>query len=827
MKKQKTLKLKSCFRNLSQNLIVAFLCLFLSITSYAQIPPKSSSIQLPPRYTGLAPNSPFGLDFGYSDPNIVGPISQELGVKWVRGIQVEFDSWNSDPKVLRDRINTLKRYGVSSLQTPFYASDWKESDKLGPPKNVDAYAQKFYDWVAATHDLMPNYEHWNEPWVDEWAWNGGTAEEYREMIKKIWNKVKADFPDVNLIGGGSLAYNRDILYAKGNDIGYVDGSVNHAYAFPSPNAFHSTLMQLTLDKKFSKTQGKAGAWLTEFGTFRDMFSSDQDAWVARTIPSSYLLHMLAGHYAQRPVRAFWFNWSGHGAFDLKNNDPAKDAYKTMTRVLEGTKILDDVFPKSKSMWGIVLENDYSADNRARAAVFVNSPFYGDIGNPWNPNGGSEAKENIPSDEYSGTMSIKGSDIQVYDYRGNRINNLSNIPLNPVEVVYILADMPASQLKQTLQNADFRLKKEIKVTALSLSGPVSKGRTIDLKVENVVNKPRSGVLTVTPPNGWTLSSSKIAFENLQPGEQRIISFPINTFSINSDNNYNINYLLSINGKSSPQTGSWKIQSAYAPKKTINVDGKLNDWSDVIATNMGNGAYKFKVAWDLNNLYFAGEVTDDHHAPFPPFNPSFEWFRKNRVDGAKGDDNRDGLFINIDSTKNNPDDLLKGHSHYEKALAADVDYEFFATYNTENQSELWRYLAPGTNHQGYYPTNATLNPPLMKMNANPSGGAEGKIQFTRSGNKTIYEGAISLSAIPELKSELANLDSGEYYFPNLAWRVNGGNQGKKFWTIESGQWEEGGYGFIPQWLSGSLANGGRVISRWAFVNGDGSTLPRAKK
>ncbi|KYC43777.1 hypothetical protein WA1_01015 [Scytonema hofmannii PCC 7110] len=821
---------------LKPSLVTVLLCSLLSATcsvkstannETAQLPnkettqlPNNDAAQLPPRYTGLAPNSPFGLDFGYSDPKTIGAIAQDLGVKWIRGIQVEFDPWNGDPKILRDRINTLKSYGVSSLQTPFYPVDWKEKDKLGPPRNVEAYVQKFYNWVAATHDLMPYYEHWNEPWVDEWAWNGGTAEEYRDIIKRIWNKVKADYPNVNLIGGGSLAYNRDIMYAKGNDTGYADGSVNHAYAFPSLNTFHSVLMQLTVDKKFSKTQGRAGAWQTEFGTFRDMYSSNQDIWVARTIPSSYLIHMLAGYYAQRPVRAFWFNWSGHGTHDIANNDAAKDAYRTMTRVLEGTKIVDDVFPTSKSMWGIVFKNDYSTDNRARAALFVNSPFYGDIGNPWDPKGGSQAKGNIPSDEYSGTVSLGNSkNIQVYDYRGNRINNLSKIPLNPVEVVYIIADLPASQLKQILQNADFQLKNEIKVTALSLSGPVVKGRTIDIKVENVVNKPRSGTLAIAPPKGWTLSQKSISFENLQPGEQKIISFPIESFAVNNDNNYEISYSLSVKGKSSPQTGNWKIQSAYAPKKTINVDGNLQDWSDVIATSMGNGAYKFKVAWDSNNLYFAAEIADDKHAPFPPFDPSFTWFRENRVDGAKGDDNTDGLFINIDCTKNNPDDLLKGHVLYEKALAADVDYEFFASYSTGNNSELWRYRAPGTNHQGYYPTNATLSPPLMKMKASPSGGSEGKIKFTRSGNKTIYEGAISLNAIPELKSELSRLKPGDSYFPNLAWRVNGGNQGKKFWTIESGQWEEGGYGFVPQWLSGGLANGGRVISRWAFVNGGG--------
>jgi hypothetical protein len=50
--------------------------------------------------------------------------------------------------------------------------------------------------------------------------------------------------------------------------------------------------------------------------------------------------------------------------------------------------------------------------------------------------------------------MNGAGVQAYDYRGNRINNLNNIPLNPVEVVYIVADMPASKLKQILQMRSF-------------------------------------------------------------------------------------------------------------------------------------------------------------------------------------------------------------------------------------------------------------------------------------------------------------------------------------------------------------------------------------
>lgn len=779
--------------------------------------------QLPERYEGLAPESPFGLDIREEMPE-KADICNDLGVKWVRGIEHEyFSQWGEDYEDAQNKIRAMKERGIMPIPVLFYPQQWICSG-LGPPADWDGYVQSAYNMIEACQSQVDYFEHWNEPWVDEWAWNCGTAEMYRQLVKDIWVKVREnpELDHVRLIGGGSTAYNRDVLYAKNHDIGYVDGSVNHAYSFPNSNVFGLVLMQMKLDKMYSKSQGVGGAWQTEFGTYTEMFSSDGETWVAKTIAPSYLLHMLAGHYADRTVRAFWFNWSGHGMHDIVDNEDAKNAYRTMTRVLEGTRITTGLYAASKAMWGVVLEDDYSNDSRARAVVWADGPYSGDIGNPWEPGGGGGAGS-VPSDIYQGVMSISGSGIQAYDYLGNEITDLTNIPLNPVSVIYFLADMPTSQLQSVLENADFHLKTEVKITAQSIMGPVIKGRTIDIKLENVVNKPRSGSVTITPPAGWTLTTHSLPFENLAPGEVTILGFPIESFETNFSNKYDIDYSLSVDGKISANTGSWTIQCAYAPKRTITVDGNLDDWDGIIGTSMGDGDYQFKVAWDDDYFYFAAEIKDDTHNPFPPFDPGFEWFRSNRIDGAKGDDNRSGVFIAIDCLDDNPDDLLKGSPYYEKACAADVDYEFFATYCIGNVEELWRYRAPGTNHQGYYPTNSKLTPALGKMDLSPSGGSEGIINFSRSGNTTYYEGAIAWNAIPDLKDQLDQLAPGEYYTPNLAWRVNGGNSGKKFWTIESGQWEQGLYGFVPMWVSGSFQNGGRVISPWAFINGDGMSLP----
>ena len=780
--------------------------------------PQSVSAQLPKRVTGLQLKSPFGMSIA-GEPEEKVAVGNDLGIKWVRGTGSDFTRWDGNKQEIKDRITTLKNGGIMPLNICFYPSPWLIPGKLGPPADMNAYVEKFYNMVDAAYELSPYFEHWNEPWVDEWAWNGGSDQLYRDMIKQIWNRVKPTYPNAWLIGGGSTAFNRDIMYPKGNtDMGYADGSICHAYGFPNNNAVGTIANQLELDKKYSKSKGIAGAFQTEFGTYPGMYATDKLLWVGRSVAPSYLSQMLAGFYAGMPVKSFWFNYGSDGDFSIDNNTVAKNAIRTMTLILEGTKITADAYPKSKAINGIVFANDYSQDTRTRATIYVSSPYVGGDAtarDPYNNTG----KADMPSDEFSGTVSITNSNnMQAYDFQGNRINDLNNIPMVAGEVVYLLANMTSDEMKKVLDNANFSLKNEIKVTPLSMDGPVVAGRTIDFKFENLVNKVRNVNFSFTPPSGFTMASTSSTFD-LQVGEIRTIRFKINSGTANAGNLYNLNFSAATNGKTIKK--NWVIQSAYAPKKTINVDGNLGDWGSIAATTMGGGNYSMRLAWDDNNLYFAAEIADDNHAPYPVFKTNdFEYFRSNRFDYV----NKDGIIMAFDVMKNNPDDLLKNYANYEKACAADVDYQFFAQYAQGNKAEIIRYQAPGSNYQGYYPLTPT-SPAIQAINATTSGGTDGKVNFSRSGNKTIYEGAIAWNTIPELRDSVKSLGANGYCDPSFAWKVNSGNSGDKFWTTESGQMEDGTYGFYPAWISGQFGNGGRVITRWSFINGDGNTARTA--
>ena len=785
--------------------IVAVVCLLFSHGAHAQ---------LPSRVTGLQINSPFGMDIAGDPANKVN-VGNDLGAKWVRGLGNDyFGDWNGDKNDVKNRITQMKDGGVMPLVSLFYPGEWIIPGKLGPPADMNAYVEKCWNMIDAAQSLDPYFEHWNEPWVNEWAWNGGSDEDYRQMIKRIWNRTKPTYPNIQLIGGGSTAFNRDVMWAKGSDIGYADGSICHAYGFPNGSLLGIVANQLELDKKYSKSQGMAGAFQTEFGTYPSMYAADKTMWVGRSVAPSYLLHMLAGFYAGRPVKCFWFSYGSDGEFSIDANDFAKDGYRTMTTILEGAKITADAFPKSKAINGIIFANVSSNDTRARATVWATATYLGSgaaARDPYNNSGDALT----PSDEFSGSMSIASSNnMQAYDYLGNRINGLNNIPLYPAQVVYFLANMTSDEMKDAVTNATFDLKNEVKVTPMSLEGPVVAGRTLDFKVENQVNRLRSVNLSFTPPSGWSMDATSATFD-LQPGEIRIVKFKINSGSASANNLYGFSFSYNSNGKTFNK--NWTTQVAYAPRKTITVDGNLSDWGDVIAASMGSENYKLKLAWDENNFYFSAEISDDTHSPYPVFKPGdFAYFCNNRFDYV----NRDGIILALDCMKDNPDDLLKGYANYEKACASDMDYQFFAQLAQGNVSEVIRYTAPGTNYQGYYPLNAVTNPPIQAINATPSGGTEGKVEFLRSGNKTIYEGAIAWNAIPQLRDSVMSLVANGFCDPNFAWKVIGGNAGDKFWTNESGQLEEGTYGFFPSWISGQLSNGGRVITRWAFTNGNGN-------
>lgn len=792
---------------------------------------------------GLRPNSVFGLGIRPEGTWATSrQIAARMGVKWTRGIvAVEPDTVAPSPGVFWDQtaidaaraeVQDWLALGITPIGGINYNMSWNVQPLpngtvplpyQNRPKDMVAHSQMVYHSIAPLQDLVQNWELWNEPWVHGWSWATGTAQDYRDMTKLIWDLVKPDYPDVNLIGGGSVTYNRDIVYAVGSDkVGYIDGSVNHAYGFPDATQYAMTKTQIKLDKKYGQTQGRAGQWQTELGTaaslqFPDYPVTMRQYGVARTLTPNYLLHMLAGAEEDSPVKVFWFSlcydatYSGaeFNMYDNKTKSPgaAIVAYSTMARVLEDCELLEELYPTARSTWGFLFKH---TDNKGRAAIYADQLYDGTMEHQ---NAG-----------YTGTLTLNNArHVRVYDYLGTQLSDggksTVTLPLNPWEVLYFDTDLRPNDLKALLtEGAVFTYDEPVKVTPLSFVKPLGADSTIDLRVENVSPAPVHANVTITPPAGWTTPTATRPVM-LAPGESQVVCWPVRVFQVDPGNEYPIGYDVTIPGRDGFHLkGSQTVQLAYVPNRSITVGGSATQWNGVVPVTMSSTVllagvsdtktYSYQTAWDSTNLYVRAVIEDDTQSS------NLVWA------SAQGQYlfpfSADSVQIGFDIVAN-PDDLLAGDPHYEKCLKS-ISHLFVATLPF-GPGELHRQLAPGTNYQTFYPTNAVLPTPLGQLDAHASTGADGRVVVTRDDTTkvTTYELAINWNQLPELYAALQALPAGQVHETVMAVQVHDGGKnghGTTYWTAQNEGTASGCYNFAPFWGTGAQFTGGRIDTRWGI-------------
>lgn len=796
-----------------------------------------------PTVAGLRPGSAFGLGIRpESTTEITRLIAQRMGVKWTRGvIAVEPDTVCPSPGVFwgqteidaaRAEIADWHSYGISPLGFINYNMSWNVQPAANGtalqvyqnrPKDLTAHAEMVYHAIAPLSDLVTGWELWNEPWVHGTFWQTGEAQDYRDMVKLIWDRVKPDYPDVALIGGGSVTYNRDIVYAKGSDsTGYIDGSVNHAYGYPDATQYAMTKTQIKMDKAWSQSKGWSGQWQTELGTcpkdsFPDLPLDEANLAVARTLAPTYLLHMLAGAEEDSPIRIFWFslsydaNYSG-GEFNIydyktKTPYPTVVAYAAMASLLEDCDLLHELYPTAKSTWGFLFK---TANGKGRAAVYADQIFNG-------------TSDEYDTAGYYGTLTLNNAyGIRVYDYLGKQLadgrSGRVTLTVNPWEVLYFDSDLTPAQLQTALtRNAEFDYNVPVKVTPLSFLKPLDDSTSIDVRVENVSPQPMDAVLRITPPAGFTVGPVSQPLIGLQPGEERTVSFPVHAYQASSQNTYDIGYTVQFPTRPSlKQSGSQTVQVANMPYRQITVGAAASQWDGVIPIGMTSvlasgdtKQYTFQSAWDDDFVYVRALIEDDLQ--------SSNWVFS--VDPWQFPFNNDSIQIAFDAVKDKTEDLLAGDAHYGKCLSS-ISNLYVAALELGNVSQLHRQLAPGTNYQTYYPTNAALPTPLGPMDAKATSGTEGRVLVTRDDtNKlTTYEVAIAWSQLPELSAAVQALPASGVHPATMAVQVHdaGGStaHGSTYWTAHAEAPTSGCYNFAPFWSTGAQFTGGRVDTRWGI-------------
>ena len=831
-----------------------------------------------PPHDGIIRDSIFGIDsrthgLSEEDSDYLREIGRRIGQKWTRHIDY-FDTdivkptkdgpyWGQaeiDKAVAE--VKRWEEYGIKPFPLINYNMVWNILQNVpgvvfkkhqNRPDDMQAQVDMVYQSFKGLAGHVDAIEIWNEPWIGGWTWKGGTAEDYRDMSKRIYETIRADksLDSIMIIGGGSTAFARDIIYPKNENgeftPGYMDGTVGHPYRVPSAGLLTHLTTQLELNKLASVSGGKGGVWQSEFATSEESQTyapKPQKVYeLAKNIAPLYLLQLQAGIGYDVPVHAMWFALEmgsmpdqafvdNYQMFDSNHNDPRPTlvSFAAMTQFVENRKMPAnaDLYPDSKNIFGYLLPDN--------ATGKTNVALYTDFSK-------------------NGTINLKNAKgIKVYDYLGTPLFDGSSdsfsAPFKFLETIYIVSDLDVNAMKQFMDNnVEIALEKPLLIYPLPFVKPIAHTNTIDIDIENASAEIQNGTIELTKiPEGFTMNTTKLEVKDLKPGEKRRLSYTVRYIKENSENIYNMAYTADF-GTGAKWSDTQALQVSYAPKKSISVDGSLNDWNDVTGVTMSsNGTidfaalslnpdmreallnqsaekatYSFKTAWDDDYFYMSAYVPDKIQFNNPSFN---ETPNKMPFDS-------DSMQIGFHLGLVNNDNIFKHLADkpgYEKYYGPDMNYEFSfrqtASENGKLGSEIERLCADGTNYEDYYPGNPWTTPKLGPIAATENGGKDGKIvvRYDLSKEAYTYEAAIAWENLALLKNQIDAAGENSLLSTILVWCVKDpGGAGSSFWAKEANMLEGGAMGLAPRWGSGFVVEGGRPMTPWGF----GSLLPQDKK
>lgn len=812
---------------------------------------------LRPPAEGVRPDSMFGINLrAYTNEDDLA-ICRKLGVKWKRGINQKYtypgkvspapgEWWSEETQVAaRADVDLWKeKSGVISLGYISYNIPWNVSlDENGkkrpvhmcPPRDMKAHAEMVKRLIDALGDKARYWELWNEPGGQFW---GGTSDQYREMLKTVWETVKPEHPDIKLISGGHYMWiSRDWVYApQHDDAGYCDGIALHPYQKPGLWSPVSPALDAALTKKYARGSG-GGLWMTEVGTpahwhFKGVPEREALFHVARSIAPVYLLSKLGA--GDMDIKIFWFmsDYGKRGPLSAKKWDPEKFnifdyerpmpvacAYSAMTHFVEDGVLAGDLLVDSKKGWALHFQKP---DGSSVVALWPETEW--------------PRMERKKADLHKSTWTIPGGAIfKAYDYLGRPAGTVNDagalsLTMKTRKVHYLVTDRPLEEVKQAFAGISFDKLDRLRIAPQPITRPLATKPPLVVRVRNDAMQPQSVTLTLKTGNGIVLENPVQAVPDLKPGETRHVRFAVASATPNDENRYPVEYTATVGDYA--QGGSQEVQVACATYGTPTIDADLSDWADAtfvsirhrgplsdwwkITPSMTYGkGYRLATKWDDNYLYVAAEIPD----------------HTSRLDDAErgGDDleykskGNDRLHVGFNLIENNPDDLLVGHSHYDKSLASDIDYEFSSEMRKQKDGAekvvLRRRLAPGTLYQGG--DRPKLTPPTGPMDASAESGEDGRIAVVYDTEKQVYrhEFAIAWKEIPELRAALKDLQPGQDATAAFGFMVYDGHKWESptKWCEENGDLEFGAYGFggrvgTPCWLADY---GTRLLAQWGFL------------
>ncbi|MDR3062183.1 MAG: hypothetical protein LBU57_08740 [Dysgonamonadaceae bacterium] len=506
---------------------------------------------------------------------------------------------------------------------------------------------------------------WNEPWEGT-SISGWQADmiRYREIYTKMAEAVteaKAENIDV-LVGGGDSNSNAfDKFFADGSDdiLPIFDFISIHYQGMDAP-----VLYPEWNNRTYNK--GRVKVWDTEswVGNTDDriglVVAANRSAGYDRSM-GIYGGYMYSGN-PSRSVRTMKVRTEkGEETMPKLHNTWSATAAMGAVQNLIGERDFNRLLFKNGLPWVMIFDG---YENKKEDGTIV---IAGDLGDAFgaenilfrNVRSLTEARrkvalheqlKNLPanSDERKkieeelgvynpitdGRMVIKAHPtFLLYDFYGNPIppvNGRYEIPLN-YQGYYLRVNGTKGafdKLVAAVSNARIEGYEPIEIIAKDFAAPISTRPEMELQLTNILNRPVKGKLAVTI-DGLELSYPvNLAFK---PHETQTVKVKVVEGAAGSENNYPLAVRFDAGGDGF--SAHWEnIHVNYIARKTISVDGNLNDWSGIIPQTIegsskasislteaawhpyqqfdsnAEGLAQTYLAYDNDYFYFAAKVAD---------------------------------------------------------------------------------------------------------------------------------------------------------------------------------------------------------------------------
>ena len=349
---------------------------------------------------------------------------------------------------------------------------------------------------------------------------------------------------------------------------------------------------------------------------------------------------------------------------------------------------------------------------------------------------------------------------------------------------------------------------VELQARDLLAAVPAKPSLRVRITNILNRPVAGTLNARL-GALTLTPASVAL-TLAPNETREVAFPVSAGAPADDNAYPLTLTFE-GGKDGSVTLSEAMHVNTIARRSIAVDGKLDDWEGVLpqiartvgdsgpsatekawlpfvqfADKQGAGLTIAYLACDERAFYFAAKVSDatpdggqvrfatrdDDQYFYPPVAYRID-AKGNRLEElvwpsgvrrytyrkgpdlpfGNGIDKSDGLQIAFNVLPEDKKGLLQAAPGTMPGYQVykDTDYEYYLHAVGQawgGGTEIWRLLAPGVPRKHFYPRQ-----PKAPRDGGPVN--DGQLAVVQNGSTRIVECALPWTELPDVK---AALDAG---------------------------------------------------------------------